>query len=228
MRSDAPIGQAVVLLVEQLMQMLQRRFRLRRDRVFVVVVRDYELAVFFGDTQFAARDHFPTMVIENGQEHLVPQAGRRRVPINVEELRVIGTRPMPQHVHPPFIGKRATHVVGHHVQQQSEAAFARGCAEFFKTVEAAKRRTDFPKTADVVTVRALRARAEQRRRIAMAYAEFLEVIQHFLRLLECEVAVELQPVRCRRHARGTHITRSQPPVRARAAAPVLQPGSKRI
>ena len=88
-RADPPVSQPIMLLLQQRVQVLQRRLGSRRDWKFVVVIRDHEFPAFFLNAQFALLQHLPIVVFEHWQQHLPAQSRSGRVPIDVEKLPVL-------------------------------------------------------------------------------------------------------------------------------------------
>ena len=105
----------------------------------------------------------PVLIRKHGKEDLVAELGLRRVPVHVEDGGPGRARAVLQHVQPPRIGiPRDPHVIGHEVEDDSEAATAEVLDHAIERGRAAHLRIEGVVVRDVVAVGAARAALEAR------------------------------------------------------------------
>jgi hypothetical protein len=93
----------------------------RRQRKLVLVVADDERATNPGEPEFAGLQHPAVVVAEDGNEDGERRSVVRARPVDVEVPRVVTGGTVLEDVPPPPVGRVDGHVVGHDVQQLSEA-----------------------------------------------------------------------------------------------------------
>ena len=177
------------------------RPRARRDRQHRVEVADEEAAVLEDELQLAAVEHGAVLVAQDRQQHLVGQLGLHGAPVDVEGRRVGRGGAVLEHVEPPGVAVlRDAHVVGDDVDEQAHAARAQGGREALEGGLSAQLRAQPVVIGDVVAVRAARGRLEERRRVGVAHAEGVEIVDERRRVVEGEAGAELQAIGRARHA----------------------------
>ena len=172
-----------------------------RDRQPRLEVAEKECAGLELQLEFAALEHAPVLVAENGKEHAVVEVALERMPVDVEMRRVDRALPVLQHVGPPCIDRRTdAHVVRDEIDDLPEAVLVQSGDELIKILARADGGIQLIVIADVVAMQAVRARAEKGRRIDVADPEIAQVRHEVARLAEGEVLVELQAIGRRRDA----------------------------
>lgn len=166
-----------------------------REQVLVVANREGALGGVEGELQFPVFQNRPVVVAEEGEQHLVLQRRVHRVPVDVEVPRERRRLTMLQHIEPPPVVVAAhRHVVRHDVDDQAHAVPVERGDKGLELASAAELRVERPMLDDVVAVPTLRACLEQRRDIAVAYAERGEVGNYRGGGRKAEVAIQLQAV----------------------------------
>jgi hypothetical protein len=118
-----------------------------------------------------------------------------RMPFDVEVRRVNRARAIFEHVHPPLIERLAdAHVVRDEIQNLPHAVRVQRLDPRIVIGPGTDRGIELVVIGNVVTVQAVRARLEIRRRVAIADAERVEIRHDLPRLGKRELPVELQPV----------------------------------
>ena len=113
----APEGETVMLRVEQ----IRRRSaidseRLIRERKTMLMVSQLEPAVAAHNLQLTAPQHGLELVAEHRQEHAA--LDRRRLPVDVEEMREFTVATAPEHVPPETVARVGNaHVVRDDVEK---------------------------------------------------------------------------------------------------------------
>ena len=176
--------------------------RVERKAVLVVAHREASGVVLEAEHELAAREHIAIVVAQCRHQHLALELSVDRMPLDVKVLCVGRGWPVFQHVHPPgVVGAEHAHVVGHHVEQQSQAVFAQRSAEALEALGTTELRVDLVVRDNVVAVHAARTCAQDRRAVHVAHPEARKVRQNLRRVVEGEILVELQPVGRARYAR---------------------------
>jgi len=162
------------------------------------------LEVIRGETAGRGLEHDPDLtpvernairIAEDRNQHLAGEVGILRRPIDIEERRVRGRRPVLHHVHPPqIVCPHDRHVIGHDVAQVAHAMPRKRGHESLEIRDAANFRVEHPVVDDVVAVAAPRARTKVGRAVDMAHAESREIRNERGHVVEAEIGVELDPV----------------------------------
>ena len=173
---------------------LARAHRLHRQHRRPVVDREDPLVK--DQLQLALLQHAAVLVAEDRQQHLVLELALQRLPVDVEEQRVLRRRAILQHVHPPRVRRlRDPHVVRHEVDDDPHAGLRHFAGEARVLLPRRHLGIELIVIVDVVAVRAPRRRLEDRRQVEMRDAQLLQVRHERARHLDREVLVELQPIR---------------------------------
>src|SRR5438046_1922869 len=105
-------------------------------------------------------------------------------------------------VGPPRVGQIIPHVVRNHVQKQAQPEFIQPGRQSLPIHSTAEVRIDLIEATDVVTMRALRPRFEERRSVAIRDSKIAPVFDRVDGLHKRKVAVELTAIGGARNAPG--------------------------
>ncbi len=137
----------------------------RGDREAMLVVLGVQGAIVDIQAQFngALLQRLAIVTAQEGHQQLPFEQGVRRIPFDVEELRIGAAATPFEHVQPPGVtGTTHGHVVGDDVQDQSHALAAQGLDETLQRRLAAQFRIDAGRVDHVIAVHGARAGREQR------------------------------------------------------------------
>ena len=175
--------------------------RARRDRQHGVEVADEEAPVLEAQLQLAAVEHGAVLVAEHGQQDLVGELGLHGPPVDVEGRGVGRGGAVFEHVQPPRVAVlRDAHVVGDDVDEQAHVAGAQRGREPLEGGLPTQLVAQAVVVGDVVAVRALRGRLEERRAVGVADAQRVEIVDERRRVVEGQAGAELQAIRRARDA----------------------------
>ena len=119
------------------------------------MVADRKRDAIATQAQIAVLEHATVMVGQHREEHDVPQARLRWVPVDVEVRGVAAGRAVLQHVPPPRIVWAADgHVIGHDVEHLPESGAPERFGQSRMPGRAAELAIDGSRIDDVVAVRA--------------------------------------------------------------------------
>src|SRR5207249_1045700 len=123
-------------------------------------------------------------------------------PVDVEEAGEWRARAVREHVPPPAVGARiGGHVVGHEVEDQTHVVPRELRDERVEVRFRAELLVEAAVIADVVAVRARRARGKGGGRIAIADSQPRKIGDQETTLTKIETALKLQSIRASRQAR---------------------------
>ena len=194
--------------------------RIQREPMLVVVRAERPRCGVVGELELAAFEKRPVVVAQHRHQHLALERRAHRIPVDVEEPGVVGRRAVLQHIEPPdVVGAHHAHVVRHHVQDLAHAVRLERVDERFEVLAASDLRVERVVVDDVVAVLAARARLEVRRAVDVADAQAGEVGHELCRLVEAEIAVELQAIGCAWNDRAHTLPRAPLAAAARRARP---------
>ena len=176
----------------------------RIDRQATLEVVDHQEPLVRPQHQLAAFEDRAVLISENREQYFVSQVRLDRQPVDVEEARERRARPVLEHVTPPRVGVGIdSHVIRHAVDDEPETVGANRGGKSLKVCGAAEFGIELSVIADVVAVRATRARGQDWRAIAIADAEPFEIRSQRREIAESERATELNAIgggRCIRQA----------------------------
>ena len=177
---------------------------LRVERQAAVVVADEQPAVVDAERQLLVAQHVAVEVAQDRQQHaVVLQEDGLAVggmPVDIEELGVLGGGAVLQHVAPPGVFGAGGHVVGHEVEQQPHAVVMQLFGELLELLVGADFGVDAHGVGDVVAVRTAAPGLEPGRGVEVADAELVEVRDQVAAVYEPEPLVKLQAVSGERDA----------------------------
>ena len=169
--------------------------RVGRDRQHVVETPHHERAVAIRELQLLSLEDRAVLIAENRNQHLVGELVLHRVPLDVEEAREAGARSVLEHVEPPGVRRlRNPHVIRHEIEHMPHRVRVELADPRPVVVCRAEVGVETRRVRDVVAVRTARHGLQVRRRVAVADAERVQVVDDRARVLEREAAVELQPI----------------------------------
>ena len=178
----------------------------------------------------AGLEHLAEVVAEHRQQHAPVHLGLRRLPLDVEGVRVRRRAPVFQHVEPPgVVGLQHAHVVRHDVEDLAHAVAPQRLAHARVGEFVAHLGIELRVVDDVVAVGAARSCPQVGRAVQVAHAERAQVRDRAGDLLEGAALVELHAVGAAGHVRGVERRQLQRPAlqRPRAAALGAQDGRER-
>lgn len=111
------------------------------------------------EPQLLTFEHGAVLIAENRNQDFVGELVFDRVPLDVEEMRKPGARPVLEHVLPPPVGRlRNAHVVRHEIEDVPHVVRAKRADPFAVFRVGADVRIERRGIGDVVAVRAARDR----------------------------------------------------------------------
>ena len=165
----------------------------REDRV---VVADAESAAPVLELQLLILQEPTILVPEQREQDLVLQLGLDRVPFDIEEARARRRAAILEHVRPPRVAaSRDAHVVGHDVHELAHTVAPERLDQTAIVALGAQRRVELPVVSDVVAVRAIGARLQERREVAVGDSERREVRDDPACISERQLGPQLKSVR---------------------------------
>ena len=201
----APVGEPIVLLLEQAVQRervfhrarLERARALRVERKAVIEVAHAPAAALVLELELARFQRFAVVLAQHRQQQLAAR------PVDVEVARVGRCPALFQHVEPPRVVRvQHAHVVRHEVGHETHAVLAQRFDQLAQLRFGADLRIDRVVVDEVIAVHAARPRFQERRRVQVADAQAREVGNQPNGIRETEALVELQPVGGIGHALG--------------------------
>src|ERR1700722_679538 len=131
-----------------------------KDPIEVVQV---EGAFFKPEMKLAALQNSAVLVAENRKKHLIAKSLFERIPVDVEELRESRTGAVLQDIHPPLVLRISdAHMIGNEIGDLTHAALVQSRDHGIEILSRPNRGVQFVMIADVVSMIAVRARAEER------------------------------------------------------------------
>ncbi len=145
--------------------------------------------------QFAALQHQSVMVSQDRQQQAIFQFMAGSLPVDVEIFGIGRCRTVFQYIEPPrVVAAQYAHMIGHDIGNLPHAMIFQSRAEIAEIDRRADLGIESAMVDDVVAVLAARARAQVRRTIDVAYAQFGQVGHQCRRIAEVEAGVKLQPI----------------------------------
>ncbi len=168
--------------------------RSRRYREHPLAVAHFEVAAVANDLELSSLEQDSVLILEHRHQHRVVDAAFRRLPVDIEELCVRARRSVLEHVPPPRILARDRHVIRHDVEHLSHLRMSERVAHSIEPEIAAQLAAYLRVIDDVVAVSTAGRRLQNGRAIEVVDTQFFQVGNNFCRIVEAELAIELDAV----------------------------------
>ena len=159
-----------------------------------IVVPHHQAVANDVELQFAAFHHRAVVVAEDGEKESVGHVVGAVLPVDVEPVRISARPAETEHVPPLLVVGVRSHVVGHHVEDESEAALVQRGDHPPEPVLAPQLVVEQVVVDHVVAVRRAGDGIEHRRGVDVRHAELVEVVDEECDVGEAEVGGQLESV----------------------------------